>query len=128
MNTQIPEKFLRLIQTDNQEVKDYMLSIMSGLVNDGHLDDSYYVGLQMIKDNYEMYIECRDKIKEEGTVRKDNLGRTFKNQHFTMMWAAERNIESLLKSFGFTLMSRSKIKAIDPKKPNSILDEFLNDD
>lgn len=120
MENNIPQKFKNLLNTDNQEVRDYMKSVMSGLINEnGSIDDCYYVGLQLLKDNYEEYIIHRDAIKKEGPIRKDSLGRTFKNQHYTMLYQSERNIGSLLKDFGFTRMAKARISNLNARGDKS---------
>lgn len=128
---QISDKFKRLLKDCNEEVKDYMESVMVGLINDyGTIDDSYYASLRLIRDNYEIYTECYEAIRAEGTVEEDNQGRLVKNRHFTAMWEAQRNLQALLKAFAFTPMTKSKMKALSKNglETKSPLDDFLNSD
>nr|DAR40357.1 MAG TPA: terminase small subunit [Caudoviricetes sp.] len=128
---EISNKFKKLLKDCNEEVRDYMESVMLGLLDDyGQIDDSYYASLRLIRDNYEIYTECYDAIKSNGTVEKDNQGRQVKNRHFTAMWEAQRNLQALLKAFAFTPMTKSKMKALSKGNggQKSVLDEFLNSD
>lgn len=128
---EISNKFKKLLKDCNEEVRDYMESVMLGLLDDyGHIDDSYYASLRLIRDNYEIYTDCYECIKAEGSVTADNQGRAVKNKHFTMMWEAQRNLQALLKAFAFTPMTKSKMKALSKGngEQKSALDEFLNSD
>jgi len=125
---EISNKFKKLLKDCNSEVKEYMESVMIGLIDDyGKIDDSYYASLRLIRDNYEIYTECYESIKAEGTVTKDNQGRAVKNKNFTAMWEAQRNLQSLLKAFAFTPMTKSKMKAMSKgnSEKKSALDAFL---
>ena len=128
---EISNKFKKLLKDCNEEVREYMESVMLGLIDDyGKIDDSYYASLRLIRDNYEIYTECYAAIKATGTVEEDNQGRQVKNRHFTAMWEAQRNLQALLKAFAFTPMTKSKMKALSKGTGDkkSALDEFLNSD
>lgn len=120
-----------LLKNCNAEVKRYMKAVMKDLMKDyGEIDDSWYCTLRLIRDNYQLYTECYDAIQTEGTVEEDNQGRLVKNRHLTCLWECQRTLQSLLKSFGYTPMSKTKLRAIkkETKDEKSPLDDFLNSD
>ena len=129
MNKNIPTRFKNLLKDCSPTVKEYMESIMLGLIDTyGEIDPSYYSSLQLLRDNYEIYNTCYQDIKKNGPVEVDSQGRRVKNKNFTCLWECQRTLQSLLKSFGYTPMSKTKLRAIkkETKDEKSPLDDFLN--
>ena len=53
---EISNKFKKLLKDCNEEVRDYMESVMLGLLDDyGHIDDSYYASLRLILNVIKFY-------------------------------------------------------------------------
>ena len=94
----------------NVRVQEYMNNVINCLEQDyGKIPESWRVSLDLIADNYSLYLEAKDDIKKNGLLRTDKLGRTFKNQCFQIMNTAQSQLKDLLKSFALTPMSKSKM-------------------
>ncbi len=127
----ITDKFKDLVRDVEPEVREYMLSVMHGLIDDyGAIDESFYVSLKFIRDYYIIYNNAMKDLQEHGLLRIDNQGRTFKNQNFTIAKDAQRIISDLLKTFALTPMTKSKMKNLDArgdKAANFSTDEYIRD-
>lgn len=98
----------------DKRVQDYMVNVIKCLEQDyGKIPESWRVSLDLIADNYSIYLEAMDNIKQNGLLRKDSQGRTFKNQCVMIMNAAQMQLKDLLKSFALTPMSKSKMKHLE---------------
>lgn len=128
MNKNIPTRFKNLLKDCSPTVKEYMESIMLGLIDSyGEIDPSYYSSLQLLRDNYEIYNTCYQDIKANGPVEVDSQGRRVKNKNFTCLWESTRNIMALSKAFCFTPAMKTRMKAISKgQTEKSPLDDFLN--
>lgn len=128
MNKNIPTRFKNLLKDCSPTVKEYMESIMLGLIDTyGEIDPSYYSSLQLLRDNYEIYNTCYQDIKKNGPVEVDSQGRRVKNKNFTCLWESTRNIMALSKAFCFTPAMKTRMKAISKgQNEKSPLDDFLN--
>ena len=98
----------------DKKVQEYMQNVIDCLKQDyKEIPTSWRISLDLIADNYDIYTKAKKDIDENGLLRKDSHGRTFKNQCFPLMTAAQDHIIKLLSSFGLTPMSKSKIKNFD---------------
>lgn len=98
----------------DKRVQEYMQNVMDCLKQDyKDVPKSWRISLDLIADNYDIYLKARDNVMREGLIRKDNQGRTFKNQSFPLMNVAQQNIMRLMSSFALTPMSKSKMKNVD---------------
>lgn len=97
-----------------KKVQDYMQNVIDCLKQDyKEIPSSWRVSLDLIADNVDIYLKAKEDIDKNGLLRKDNHGRTFKNQCFPLMIIAEDHVIKLLQSFALTPVSRSKIKNVD---------------
>lgn len=97
----------------NTRVQEYMNNVIKCLEEDyGKIPESWRISLDLIADNYSLYLQAMDDIKKNGLLRVDKAGRTFKNQCYTIMNSAQLNLRDLLKSFSLTPVSRAKMKAL----------------
>lgn len=97
----------------NTRVQEYMNNVIKCLEEDyGKIPESWRISLDLIADNYSLYLQAMDDIKKNGLLRVDNAGRTFKNQCYTIMNSAQLNLRDLLKSFSLTPVSRAKMRAL----------------
>ena len=128
MNKNSPTRFKNLLKYCSPTDKEYMESIMLGLIDTyGEIDPSYYSSLQLLRDNYEIYNTCYQDIKKNGPVEVDSQGRRVKNKNFTCLWESTRNIMALSKAFCFTPAMKTRMKAISKgQNEKSPLDDFLN--
>ena len=107
-------------------VQEYMNNVIKCLKEDyGRIPESWRVSLDLIADNYALYLDAMDDIKKNGLLRKDAHGRTFKNQCVQIMNSAQTHLCDLLKSFALTPMSKSKMKMLETSSESE--DEYLED-
>ena len=98
----------------DKKVQEYMQNVIDCLKQDyKEIPTSWRISLDLIADNYAIYIKAKEAVLTEGLIRKDAHGRTFKNQSFPLMMNAEQILIKLLSNFGLSPMSRSKLKNID---------------
>ena len=100
------------------EVQEYMKNVVECLRADygKNIPESWRISLDLIADNYEIYLKAKNDIMKNGLLRTDSQGRTFKNQNISIMNMSQRNITDLLKAFALTPMSKSKMKMLDNSK------------
>lgn len=110
-----------------KEVQDYMQNVLDCLEQDyGKVPTSWRVSLDLIADNYDLYLKTKKQIEEEGLVRKDPAHGTFKHPLLPVMNMAQTQLKDLLKAFSLTPMSKAKMKSL--KTADEInTNEFLND-
>lgn len=109
----LPEKFQKLLDDCTPEVRDYMESVMFGLISDyGTIDDSYYASLRLIRDNYQMYVMAYADIQANGLKSRDSQSHQHRNPSLQLLFQAQKQLQQLLGSFCFTPMTKSKMKAI----------------
>lgn len=111
----------------DQRVQDYMKNVIECLEQDyGKIPESWRVSLDLIADNYSIYLQAKDNINENGLLKKDPRGYIFKNQCVSIMNSAQTQLKDLLKSFALTPMSKSKMKQLDIQEEENE-DDYLND-
>lgn len=104
----------KLYKNYDKQVQEYMQNVIDCLKQDyKEIPTSWRISLDLIADNYAIYLQAKDNVMKEGLIRKDNHGRTFKNQSFPLMLNTEAMVIKLLSSFGLSPMSKSKIKNFD---------------
>ena len=110
----------------SKEVQDYMNNVIKCLHEDygDKIPESWRISLDLIADNYEIYLKAKNDIMNNGLIRTDNQGRTFKNQNVAIMNVAQRNLTDLLKAFALTPMSKSKMKAF--KADEETADDYVD--
>lgn len=110
------------------QVREYMSNLITCLEDDyGKIPESFRVSLDLIALNYDIILKCKADIKENGLLRTDNLKRTFKNQHITILNQAQGYLQALLKTFALTPMTRSKMKALERKDEEETTQEYIDD-
>lgn len=98
----------------DEKVQEYMQNVIDCLKQDyKEIPASWRISLDLIADNYAIYLQAKNNVLKEGLIRKDSHGRTFKNQSFPLMMNTQNIIMKLLSSFALTPMSKSKMKSID---------------
>ena len=98
----------------DKQVQDYMQNVIDCLKQDyKNIPSSWRISLDLIADNYAIYLKAKNDVMENGLLRKDTHNRTFKNQSFSLMMATQNVIMRLLSSFGLSPMSKSKMKNMD---------------
>lgn len=97
-----------------KKVQVYMQNVIDCLKQDyKDIPSSWRVSLDLIADNVDIYLKAKEDIDNNGLLRKDTHGRTFKNQCFPLMVTTESLVIKLLSNFGLSPMSRSKLRKYD---------------
>lgn len=110
----------------NPEVQEYMSNLIKCLEQDyKDIPDSWRISLDLIADNYNLYLKAKKDIDENGLFRVDKLNRTFKNQAISVMNNAQQMLTKLLSNFALTPMSKSKMKQLDIETDDDILNDLL---
>ena len=98
----------------NQKTQEYMQNVIDCLIQDYKtIPSAWRISLDLIADNYDMYLAAKKDLEDNGLVRKDPYDRVYKNQNFMVMNTCQNTIINLLKQFSLTPMSKSKIKKFD---------------
>lgn len=109
------------------KAQEYMKNLITCLEDDyGKIPESFRVSLDLIAMNYDLILKCQDDIRDNGLLRTDNLGRTFKNQHITILNQAQGYLQALLKTFALTPMTRSKMKALERKDEEETTQDYID--
>lgn len=117
----------KLYSDYDEQVQEYMNNVIECLKEDyGKIPDSWRISLDLIADNYSVYLDAMKNIKKNGLLRTDKQGRTFKNQCYTIMNSAQMQLKDLLKSFSLTPMSRAKMKSLKWEENDETEDEYLD--
>lgn len=104
------------ITIKEERVKKYIASLLDVIKDDkGEVQDGYLLSLQLIADNYHMYLLSKDVIEEHGLLMKGQYGLT-KNPASTTMGQSQNALLQLIKSFGLSPEAQSKIKVLKADK------------
>ena len=109
-------KVIRPITFDryDEPVKEYMQNLVDCLMEDyKSIPASWLVSLELIADNYEIYLHARKDVKDNGTRIQNSRGTYIMNPSFTIMSTCQNHINKLVSSFALTPLSRSKMKSLD---------------
>lgn len=110
----------------DQQVQEYMCNVINCLEEDyGKIPESWRVSLDLIADNYSLYLQAKKDIDENGLMTIDKYGRPFRNPCYSVLNSAQLQLKDLLKSFALTPMSKSKMKGFENNNIDE--DEYLND-
>lgn len=109
-----------------KKVQEYMQNLIDCLTQDYKvIPTSWRISLDLIADNYDIYLKAKESIDKEGLIREDNQHRTFKNQNYNIMNSAQDKIIRLMSSFALTPMSKSKMKNLDTTALKDELEDLL---
>jgi len=100
-----------------ESVQNYIGNVIDCLRQDyGNIPDSWAISLDIICDNYVIYLDAMKNIREKGTVTPgrnyEKTGECVKNPAFSILDRCTQTITNLLKSFSLTPMSRAKMKSL----------------
>lgn len=112
----------------DKRVQQYMDNVIECLEQDyGKIPTSWRVSLDLIADNYAIYLKALDAINaaDNNMIKEDNYGRTFKHPAFGIMNQAQSQLKDLLKSFALTPMSKSKMKKLESDEDTA--EDYLED-
>lgn len=84
------------------------------------------LAIYMLANNFNDYLNCEEKIKEEGYTVVSDRGNVAISPYMIMMKTIQSQIAVLLKELGLTLGSRNKLKAVENLVEESPLASFIN--
>lgn len=97
-----------------KEVQEYMKNVIDCLTQDyGKIPAAWRISLDLIADNYDLYLKTKKQIDKEGLVRKDPAHGTFKHPLLPVLNMAQTHLKDLLRSFALTPLSKTKMKSFD---------------
>jgi hypothetical protein len=79
----------------------------------GSVPAEYQISLMMLRNNLYYYMQAYDSCIENGLVYAGKDGRQYLTQTWRVLQDTEKRMMDILKQFGLTTMSRSKIKLND---------------
>ena len=79
----------------------------------GAVPAEYQISLMMLRNNLYYYMQAYDSCIENGLVYAGKDGRQYVTQTWHVLQDTEKRMMEILKQFGLTTMSRSKIKLAD---------------
>ena len=79
----------------------------------GAVPAEYQISLMMLRNNLYYYMQAYDACIENGLVYSGKDGRQYLTQTWRVLQDTEKRMMEILKQFGLTTMSRSKIKLAD---------------
>lgn len=98
----------------DKQVQDYMNNVLDCLKEDYKvIPSSWRIALDLIADNYDIYLKSKALVRKEGLSSTDSKGRLTINPSLKVMNTAQDKIQKLLSSFALTPMSKSKMKNLD---------------
>jgi len=98
----------------SEKTQEYMKNVIDCLIQDYKIIPSAWrISLDLIADNYEIYLKAKKDLDDNGLIKQDNYSRVFKNQNFQILNTTQNNIVNLLKQFSLTPLSKSKMKKFD---------------
>lgn len=116
------------MKTEDDYVKktDEFISAVVKYIEDTHgcVPAEYQISLMMLRNNIYFYMRAFDSCVEHGVVFEGKDGRQYLAQVWHVLQDTQKKMMEILKQFGLTTMSRSKIKMTD----NGIdAETFLNE-
>lgn len=92
----------------------------------GNINDEWIMSLMMLADNLQMFIQCRQAIKEQGLLISNRFGVLEKNPLIKVQNDSQIQIVKLLNEFALTPKSAEKIKEVE-EDDDSPLSLFLSE-
>ena len=98
----------------SKPVKDYMDNLVDCLQSDyKSIPASWLVSLNLIADNYEIYLKAKQDVDKNGIRVQNSRGTFIVNPSFNVMNTCQNHMTKLVSSFALTPLSRSKMKSLD---------------
>lgn len=112
-----------------KETQDYLFSVNKFLrrKNGGAIPDEWLGALEMLTQNYDTFIKCRNTIKKEGLMIDDRFGGVQKHPLIKVQQDAQIQCLKLISEFGLSLKSNLKLSVEDTedKEEDSPLMSFV---
>jgi|GEM_PF-305360 len=112
-----------------KETQDYIYAVNKFLrkKNNGTIADEWLGAIEMLTQNYDMFIKCRDQIKKDGLMIDDRFGGITKHPLIKVQQDAQIQCVKLINEFGLSLKSNLKLSVedTDDKEEDSPLMNFV---
>ena len=112
-------------------LRDLTITFMKGIIDvfiqENKLHKLDGLSLYILAGNVDIYLQCDEEIRKNGLTHVSDRGNTSLSPYVIEQKQVQNSILSLLKEFGLTLGSRTKIKVIESEDNNPLLN-FLNND
>lgn len=117
----------KMYERYGEEVVKYMWSVHKFLLNKfGYINDEWFLSLQMLADNLNMFFQCREQIATDGIFVENKFGNMDKHPLIKVQNDAQIQIVKLLQQYGLTPHAVGKLKNTEDDD-NDLLNELLND-
>lgn len=113
----------------DEEVQTTMKNIHRFLINKyKRIQNEWLAPLSILADNFSIFYQCRDAIRNDGLMVTDRFGAAIKHPLIKVQVDAQIQIVKLLNEFGLTAKAAAKLNDnSDEEDDNSPLSMFLND-
>jgi len=106
-------KAKEIYKDKSEKVQAYMQSVIDCLEQDyGAIPNSWRVSLDLIADNYDIYLHAIDELHQHGLTQNYG-GHVSRSPAFMIMSQAQNLILALLQQFALTPVSKSRIRKFD---------------
>lgn len=108
-----------------KEAEKQIRRVIERFDKDRSLDTKDAILFLLLADSLDTYLECSNKIKEEGLIYENASGRQVINNYETIRKYTQTAIMEILKQTGLTPASRIRLK-LGEDEGSTLLDKFLN--
>ena len=111
---QISENKMKTAEQYSKKADEFILAVSKYIEEtQGAVPAEYQISLMMLRNNLYYYMQAYDSCIENGLVYSGKDGRQYVTQTWHVLQDTEKRMMEILKQFGLTTMSRSKIKLAD---------------
>lgn len=107
------------------ETATFMKAIISELTAKQKIDVIDSGALNMLMTSYEMYLQATERLLREGPITLTRFGDNIPNPAQTIASKNYNQVLSIMKEYGLTIKSRSKLKESVKDEKKSELEKFL---
>lgn len=108
------------------ETQDYMFAINKYLRKKyGEIADEWLGALVMLADNYNTFIQCKNKIETDGLMITDRFNVLVKHPLIKVQIDAQIQVVKLLNEFGLSPKSAAKLNDTNEEEEESIINQFI---
>lgn len=106
-------------------LRDLTVEFIQGVIDTFDIEDKLHkldtISLYLLADNINTYLECEENIKIYGLVQTSDRGNTSLSPYVILQKQVQNSIFSLLREFGLTLGSRTKMKEIKTEEMSPLM-------
>lgn len=117
-----------IIPTDiEEEAKEYMQAVVSQLENSGVLENVDTAALTMLARNYSTFIRGSKELENSDYVVTSSTGNLAANPLVKIVKDAQIQAMNIMKEFGLTVKSRSKLPKLQKDDEPSPFEQFVKE-